>query len=162
MNRNELFRQKSLEKATNPENLDQYLTVTSPATWMIMLLLLVSLAGILCWSVFGKIHSYVNTAVLVSESEAVIYIKEDRINQIKAGQDIIINDMPSGEIESPGETPVAASKDTINEYIMHLADIYEGSWVYEARVKLSQDLAPGVYPASIVIEELSPIKFIMG
>lgn len=162
MNRNELFRQKSLEKATNPDNLDQYLTVTSPAAWMIMLLLLVSLSGILCWSIFGKIHSYVNTAVLISESEAIIYIKEDRINQIKAGQDIIINDMPSGEIESPGETPVAVNKDTINEYIMHLADIYEGSWVYEARVKLSSDLAPGVYPASIVIEELSPIKFIMG
>lgn len=56
---NQIFREKSMERVASPEQLNDYIRVTSPSVWIILLAMLVLLAGILVWSVFGrvKIHN---------------------------------------------------------------------------------------------------------
>ena len=45
-----LFRKKSMERITSPEHLTQYLRVTNPGIWIILMSVIVLLAGILVWS----------------------------------------------------------------------------------------------------------------
>ena len=50
MENNELFRKKSLERISSPEEMHDYMRVTSPRLWMILAAILVMLAGFLVYA----------------------------------------------------------------------------------------------------------------
>ena len=54
--KNSIFREKSMDKVTGPESLNDYVRVTSPSVWIALLAILVLLAGFLTWSIFGRIE----------------------------------------------------------------------------------------------------------
>ena len=45
-----LFRQKSVERISSPEDLHEYMRVTSPRLWMILIAILVLLAGFILFA----------------------------------------------------------------------------------------------------------------
>ena len=53
---NGIFREKSIDRVTGPESLNDYIRVTSPSVWVALLALVVLLAGLLTWSIFGRIE----------------------------------------------------------------------------------------------------------
>ena len=53
---NGIFREKSIDRVTGPESLNDYIRVTSPSVWVALLALVVLLVGLLAWSVFGRIE----------------------------------------------------------------------------------------------------------
>ena len=54
--RDSVFREKSLDRVSSPESLNDYIRVTSPSVWVALIALLILLTGILMWSIFGKIE----------------------------------------------------------------------------------------------------------
>ena len=52
----ELFREKSLEHAHSPEDLNDYISVTTPSVWVALLASVALLLGILAWSIFGTVN----------------------------------------------------------------------------------------------------------
>ena len=59
MESRQIFREKSIERVSSPEQLDDYIKVTTPSVWLIMSATIALLAGMIIWGVFGKIE--VNT-----------------------------------------------------------------------------------------------------
>ena len=55
MNTNGLFREKSLERISSPEQLDDYIRVVSPAIWLLLIGVVLLLAGVLVWASVGSI-----------------------------------------------------------------------------------------------------------
>ncbi len=53
---NQVFREKSMERVASPEQLNDYIRVTSPSVWIVLAALLVLLLGILVWAVFGEME----------------------------------------------------------------------------------------------------------
>ena len=53
-----LFRQKSLDRVSSPEKLNDYIRVTTPSVWLALAAVLVMLAGMIVWSVFGTIPAH--------------------------------------------------------------------------------------------------------
>ena len=51
-----VYRKKSLEQINSPEQLDDYIRVTTPSVWIVLLALVVLLVGILAWSILGTIE----------------------------------------------------------------------------------------------------------
>ena len=51
----EIFRKKSLERISSPEELNDYIKVTSPPVWIILLAIVVILVGVLSWGVLGTV-----------------------------------------------------------------------------------------------------------
>lgn len=51
----ELFREKSLERVNSPEELSDYIRVTTPSVWLVLLATTILLAGMLAWAVFGTV-----------------------------------------------------------------------------------------------------------
>ncbi len=72
MEERSIFRKKSIERVTSPEQLDDYIKVTTPSVWLILLAMVVLIAGTLFWAVFGKIQ--VNTDTGVKEMAPISYI----------------------------------------------------------------------------------------
>ena len=55
---NNLFRKKSIDKISSPEQLSDYLHVTNPGVWIVLTAVMLFLLGILIWSNFASIESY--------------------------------------------------------------------------------------------------------
>ncbi len=51
----DLFRKKSLEHAQSPDDLNEYIRITTPPVWLALLASLFLLLGILAWSIFGTV-----------------------------------------------------------------------------------------------------------
>ena len=49
-----IFRKTSLDRVSDPEQLNDYIRVTNPGVWMIMCAVILLLAGICVWGVFGE------------------------------------------------------------------------------------------------------------
>lgn len=51
-----IFREKSMDRISSPEEIDDYMKVTSPGMWMVFVAIILILAAVLVWSVTGKIE----------------------------------------------------------------------------------------------------------
>jgi hypothetical protein len=67
-----IFRKKSLERVTSPEQLNDYIKVTTPSVWIILAATLILIIGTLVWAVFGKIR--VNTESGIKEVAPISYV----------------------------------------------------------------------------------------
>ena len=65
MESKQIFREKSLERVSSPEQLDDYIKVTTPSVWIILAATIVLLAGMIIWGVFGKIERNTSNGVEV-------------------------------------------------------------------------------------------------
>ena len=52
---NSIFRQKSIDKVSSPEKLDDYIRVTTPSVWITLIAILLLLVGALVWGIFGEV-----------------------------------------------------------------------------------------------------------
>ena len=53
---NKKKKKKNMDRVSGPESLNDYIRVTSPSVWIVLLALVVLLAGMLVWSIFGRIE----------------------------------------------------------------------------------------------------------
>lgn len=53
-----IFRQKALERITAPEQLTDYLRVTSPGIWTLFAAIIILLGGLLVWSTVGTLETF--------------------------------------------------------------------------------------------------------
>ena len=52
-----IFREKSLMRVSSPEALNDYIRVTTPSVWFVLIALVVLLVGMLAWSIFGTVEA---------------------------------------------------------------------------------------------------------
>ena len=69
-----IFREKSMDRVSSPESLNDYIRVTSPSVWIALLALLILLAGVLTWSIFGKIKVKDANGNVKEEKAPITYI----------------------------------------------------------------------------------------
>ena len=54
-NTESIFRQKSIDRISSPEQLHDYIKVSSPGAWLVLVAIIVFLVGALVWAVNGSI-----------------------------------------------------------------------------------------------------------
>lgn len=54
----DVFRKKSIERVSSPEALNDYIRVTTPSVWIVLIALVLLLVGMLAWSVLGRIETH--------------------------------------------------------------------------------------------------------
>ena len=67
-----IFRQKSLDRVASPEQLNDYIKVTTPSVWLILFATIILIVGTLFWAVFGRIQ--VNTDTGIKEVAPINYV----------------------------------------------------------------------------------------
>ena len=53
---NSIFREKSLERVSSPEELNDYIRVTTPSVWVVLAATILLLLGMIVWSIFGTVE----------------------------------------------------------------------------------------------------------
>ena len=152
-----IFRQKSIDKVSSPESLNDYVKVASPSVWLILIGIIILLIGVCAWGVMGRLDTKVNVGVICDGSENICYIGESDIDNIKVGQifDVAGNEC---EIVEVSRTPIQGKE--LSPLLLHTLNVTEESWVYEAKVKGT--LNAGEYGTYIVIESVSPMSFVIN
>ena len=78
----QLFRKKSVDKVSSPEQLNEYIRVANPGVWMVLAAIVILLTGVVVWGFIGHLDTTLNTAVVCENGEAVIYVKEADIEKV--------------------------------------------------------------------------------
>ena len=50
-----IFREKSIKRISSPEELNDYMKVTTPRVWIILAVIIILLLGIVVWGIFGSV-----------------------------------------------------------------------------------------------------------
>ena len=50
-----IFRQKSVDRVSSPEQLNDYIRVTTPSVWLVLIAATLLLTGMVVWSIFGTV-----------------------------------------------------------------------------------------------------------
>ena len=99
-----LFRKNSMEHISSPEQLNDYLRVTSPAIWVVLIAVIILLAGLLVWASFANIDSFVSGTAQVESGKMVITFDDEKFSEkVGAGMTAQVGDTAS-VITSVGNT----------------------------------------------------------
>ena len=124
---------KKHEKVNSPEQLNQYIRLSNPGVWILLLAIVVLLIGVCIWGYFGKIDTKIKTAVISDNYNSYLYVKEEDLSKIKNGMQVELNNTENTyEIESIEESPEKITEE-IYEYARHLGNFQIGEWVYRCR-----------------------------
>lgn len=131
-----IFRKKSLERISSPEQLHDYMRVTNPSVWLILAAVIVLLAGLLVGSAIGTIEQSVSIAWSVKDGEAVAEIFSAQAGAVRIGMPVRVNGLKC-TVESIGE-----SNGDFTAVTAHVS------------------LPDGVYDGEIITEVIHPIEFL--
>lgn len=131
-----IYREEMLERVSSPEQLNDYLRVTNPGIWMVLIGIIVLLAGLIAWSSIGTLETTAPATIVVEDNVAEIAI--DTTQPLKAGMSVRVQDQ---EFE-----------------IDYTYEDARGVTLGEAQV---DDLQDGRYNGVVVIESVHPIQFLI-
>ena len=154
-----LFRKSSLERIASPEQLTEYIRVTNPSVWTVLIALAVLLCAALVWSVFGAVTDTLSLNALVRGGEAVCYVQEDTAKKLAPGMEAELGGI-SGTVREVSALPISAEA-------LHakLPDDYTfsrltaGAWNHEVKISVL-GLPDGLFEAKIILESIRPIAFL--
>ena len=64
-----IFRQRSLERISSPEQLTDYLKVTNIGVWVILAAVIILLAGLFVWSMVGNLETITDGVAVVKDGQ---------------------------------------------------------------------------------------------
>ena len=130
-----LFRKKALERISSPDQLTDYLHVTTPGIWVVLAAVILLLGGLLVWASVGTLQTREEVRVMV--------------------QDHVARVVPAGEgiIESGMTLQVASGEFVIGSV--------ENDAYGRAEGVAETTLADGTYEGQLVVETFHPIRFLL-
>ena len=132
---NSVFRQKTINRITAPEQLTDYLKVTSPGVWIVLVSAIILIAVILVWATIGELETTVDVDIIVQDNKAFVVSMDG--NSLKEGMTLRI--------------------DSEEYQIARIAG--DGSGISYAYAEAT--LPDGSYKGKIVTESIHPIDFLL-
>ena len=74
-----VFREKTLERISSPDQLNDYLHVTNPGIWAVLTAVIILLAGVFVWSCTGTLETKSPASMVVKNHVAEIVVKDDSV-----------------------------------------------------------------------------------
>ena len=135
----QLFRKKSLDRISSPEQLNDYLRVTNPSVWVILLAIILLLAGLLYWSSVTTIESYVSgTAEVKGGTMSIRFEDQQFAKNVETGMKV-----SAGDSET---TLSSVGRDANGLYI----------------ATASTGLSDGFYPVRVTYKQTQILQLLFG
>ena len=85
-----------MERIQSPEQLNDYMRVTNPAMWTVLIAVILLLAGMLIWSATAQIDSYASGTAQVQDGTMVVVFDDARqAGNVEAGMTVTVGDTSS-------------------------------------------------------------------
>lgn len=90
MNEN-LFRKESLDKVKNPEQTDEYLKVTNPSFWLIVLAAVILAVSFAYWGFVGTIPNRTAAIGVVENGKVTVFMSAENVMAIGDSLEVLID-----------------------------------------------------------------------
>ena len=139
---NQVFRKKSMERISSPEQLQDYMRVTTPGTWMVLGAVILLLAGIIISSALVTVESTLTGQAVVEEDGRLLQIELpiERKSLVNTGMKVRVADREA----------TVDMVFQVEKTLQVIAELPEDG----------EPLAKGAYDAKIITETLTPISFL--
>ena len=137
--REEIFRKKSLDKVKSPESLDDYIQVSNPGVWLLLVSVIVLLAGACVWGVFGHIDSTVETSVRAENGTVTCYVEDESVSAMQTGMIV-----------------------KFDEFEASITEIRQEGGDYSCTLQSDQTIPDGFYEGKVVVKSYKPLSFILN
>ena len=67
-----IFRKSSMDRISSPEQLTDYLKVTNPGIWVLLVAVIILLGGLFAWSMVGNLETVAEGVAVVENGTAQI------------------------------------------------------------------------------------------
>ena len=125
-----LFREKSIETISSPEDLSNYLHVTRPSVWLVLIAVILMLIGMLVWSSVASIDSFATGTAVVKNGTMHIHFDNEQIaDNVESGMRVV-----AGESES--RISIVGTDDKGELFAIAPTDLSDGN--YSVRVIFKQ------------------------
>ena len=150
-----LFREKNLERLESPEQLNDYLRVTSPGVWLVLATVIVLLVGVCIWGFLGRIEATTQAAVVTDGGESICLVPASAVEGVLKNRTVKVNGEALELVPDVLEPEVVS--ETMNVYVMLTGKLSVGDIVYP--IALAEPLATdGIVEGHLVTETLSPVS----
>ena len=147
---NQLFRKTSMDRISSPEQLSDYMRVTSPKLWMILTAVIVLLIGFVV---------YASTATMESTLSVKAEITTDTYEGIEMSLVVITLPPSDRDLVKPDMVVRVAGMEGKITYIVENGE--EISLVVDMGETVLR-IPDGIYDAEIVTESTTPISFLLN
>ena len=154
----QIFRKKSVDRMSSPEQLNDYIKVTNPGVWMALAAIVILLVGVCVWGVFGTLETKLSVAAVSQDGHTVLSVKEANVASVRENRSGYRGD-GTYKVTSVSAQPVAVTEE-ISEYARHTGELSIGEWVYV--VQIDGNMPDGAYKAQIVTDSVSPLYFVFN
>lgn len=155
-----IFRKESLQKISSPEELHDYIKVSSPSVWLIIGAAAVLLIGLLVWAAFGTVDSSVTLSGVAGEGLVRCYAAD--VSGLQPGDKVNLGGL-EGSVKSVSAAPMSREDaaadcggDPYTVYRLGLSD-----WNYLVEIELPGAEA-GFVQVKVLTEQIHPLSFIFG
>ena len=135
----DLFRKKSIERVSSPEQLNDYVKVSSPGVWAVLAAVLILLAGAFVWGILGRLE----TTVCCYDTAYGAEVGAGMPVRV-GGEELSLVSVSSEAVQLGADAPEAGFD--------------AGQYVYVS--ELSGSVGDGVYEAEIVVDSIAPLSFL--
>lgn len=138
-----IFREKSLQRISSPEQLNDYIKVSNPSIWLLLGAMGILLVAFLAWASNGNITSQIDSTGVVKnmlvngskDNVVVCFVSKDEADKLRAGMEVRILDNKQatrsyvcGKVSYADTVPV--SKDTVKSQL--------GDWLADTLLQESE------------------------
>lgn len=132
---NSIFREKSIQKVQSPDNLNEYIRVSNPGIWILMVSIVFLLLGLCIWGCFGQLRTEVQGQAVCENGVVSCLLPDENSAEVQPGM----------TAELGGRTGT----------VTHVSG-------NECTIKMEELLADGAYTAEIMVETIHPISFLLN
>lgn len=156
---NGIFRTKSLDKISSPEQFNQYLCVVNTGVWLVLAAVFLLLSGVCIWGFFGRLETTLPVAAAVDGGSMVCYVLSEQAQEVEEGMKVEVSGVEY-VVSKKSIRPEKVS-DSFDPYLQYLGSFEEDSFVFVIHAEpVEAAAADGQYEAQIVVDSVSPMSFL--
>ncbi len=173
MDKKSIFRQESLDRVASPEKLNDYIKVSNPSIWLVMLALFALVVGVCVWGATGTLPKTMTVkGVITDERTVTCYIGTSNISSdiIGCKSKIVppqeIQTDISGTVTEISQNPYSAEEIASllgSDWMIN--NLVQDNYVYIVTIKLDEDSSipdNTLADVTLITSEVKPIDFILN
>ena len=156
-----LFRKSSIDRVNSPEQLDDYIRVTGPSLWVVLLAVVILLAAALVWGVFGAHPTRLSVMGYAQNGAVTCFLTPEDAEKVQNGMDAQVG-KAEGRVVTVGDIPLSPQEIAEllgNDYLA--GALGAGTWSVPVEIS-APDAPDGVAETRITVERVRPIQFILN
>ena len=160
-NNQSIFRKKSLERITSPEQLQDYMRVTNPGVWLVLAVVIILLAGLIVCSAVGRLETTCKAQAVVKDGTMQLVAADPAHPDVvlKEGMEVCVGSEKTRISYVTQEQPDAGTEETAAAAETGSTDAVKPG---AATAAAETALPDGTYDAEIVVESITPISFLIN